>query len=158
MQKNVYRKQKGNKHKSLGWSYIKGDLEALIYWRWVQTRANGKVLIANKDAEGYLDEVQHGEGEVLVAEAAVHHHLHECQQRARQLTKCEHDLGKRGQVCIPEAYSQASKASGFNGGRSEFPKAGKAASPHPFPGVLAQWSEAKVFVSVPFGGVFCSFA
>lgn len=28
----------------------------------------------------YLDEMQHCEGEVLVAEAAVHHHLHEGQQ------------------------------------------------------------------------------
>lgn len=45
----------------------------------------------------YLNEMQHGEGEVLVTEAAVHHHLDERQQRAGQLPQSEHHLdGKRG--------------------------------------------------------------
>lgn len=40
----------------------------------------------------YLDEMQHGEGEMLVTETAVHHHLDERQQRARQLSKSKHHL------------------------------------------------------------------
>lgn len=43
-------------------------------------------------SQAYLDEVQHGEGEALVAEAAVHHHLDECWQGARQLSQGKHDL------------------------------------------------------------------
>lgn len=40
----------------------------------------------------YLDEVQHSEGEVLIAEAAVHHHLDEHRQRPRQLPQRVHHL------------------------------------------------------------------
>ena len=40
----------------------------------------------------YLNEVQHGEGEVLVTEAAVHDHLDERQERARQLSQSKHHL------------------------------------------------------------------
>lgn len=42
--------------------------------------------------EVYLNEVQHREGKVLITETAVHHHLHECQQGAGQLSQSKHDL------------------------------------------------------------------
>lgn len=42
--------------------------------------------------EAHLNEMQHGEGEALVTEAAVHHHLNERQERARQLSQSKHYL------------------------------------------------------------------
>lgn len=44
----------------------------------------------------YLNEMQHGEGEMLVTETAVHHHLNERQQWACQLSQSKHHLA-RGQ-------------------------------------------------------------
>lgn len=40
----------------------------------------------------YLNEMQHGEGEMLVTETAVHHHLDERQERAGQLSQGKHYL------------------------------------------------------------------
>lgn len=52
-------------------------------------------------SRSYLNEVQYGEGEVLITEAAVHHHLDERQERAGQLAQSKHYLvreHKRTQV------------------------------------------------------------
>jgi len=40
----------------------------------------------------YLNEMQHGKGEMLITETAVHHHLDERQERARQLSQGKHYL------------------------------------------------------------------
>ena len=36
--------------------------------------------------------MQHREGKVLIAETAVHHHLHEHQEGASELSQSKHDL------------------------------------------------------------------